>query len=143
MRGALIADTGGLLRALARKRSGDAAFPEFETALVSASRVLVPSLVLAEVDYFLRDERPAMQRLVAEIVDPETTYEYLPTLPEDLARALSLDAKFHELKLGLVDGVVAAAAERSGVFRVLTTDRRDFLALRVGRRYDRRLEAIP
>jgi len=143
VRRALVADTGGLLRALARTRSGAAAFPEFEEALISASRVLVPSLVLAEVDYFLRKERLAMRRLVADILDPGTTYEYLPTLPEDLARALVLDAKFHELELGLVDGVVASAAERAGIYRILTTDRRDFSALRIGRRYDRKLELVP
>jgi predicted nucleic acid-binding protein len=143
VRRALVADTGGLLRALARTRSGAAAFPEFEAALLSASRVLVPGMVLAEVDYFLRNERVAMRQLVSEIVDPATTYEYVPTLPEEIARALVLDAKFHELGLGLVDGVVAATAERAGVHRILTTDRRDFATLRIGRRYDRRLELVP
>ena len=52
----LIADTGGLLRALARTAHGTASFPEFETVLTSASHVIVPALVLAEIDYFLREE---------------------------------------------------------------------------------------
>ncbi len=46
--------------------------------------------------------------------------------------APDLDARFRELELGLADGVVAAIAERRRVYRVLTTNRRDFSAVRVG-----------
>jgi predicted nucleic acid-binding protein len=65
------------------------------------------------------------------------------TTPEDVARALVLDAMFAELEIGLVDGVVAAVAERTGILRVLTTDRRDFSAIRVGPRWDRALVPAP
>lgn len=104
---------------------------------------MVPALVLAEVDYFLRDRRAAMRKLTAEIFDPGTRYEYESPLPSDLVRALELDAKFKDLNLGLVDGTVAALAERREVYRVLTTDRRDFSALRVGPRLSRALELLP
>lgn len=103
----------------------------------------MPGLVLAEVDYFLRADRKAMRKLVAEIFDPATRYEYELPLPSDIARALELDAKFEELDLGLVDGTVAAVAERRRVYRVLTSDRRDFGALRVGPRLSRALELLP
>jgi predicted nucleic acid-binding protein len=139
----IVADTGGLLRALAGRKDGKPSFPEYEDALTSATIVIVPGLVLAEVDYFLRENRVAMRRLVAEIFDPGTRYEYEPPLPSDIARGLELDARFRELNLGLVDGTVAAVAERRGVFRVLTTDRRDFAALRVGPRLTRALELVP
>jgi len=139
----LVADTGGLLRALARHPNGEASFPDYEAALLSAARIVVPGLVLAEVDYFLRRERPAMRALVAEIFDPRTRYEYEPPLPADLARALFLDAKFADLNLGIVDGTVAALAERRRIGRVLTSDRRDFSVLRVGPKLDRRLELVP
>lgn len=139
----IIADTGGLLRALACKADGRPSFPEYERALVDASLVLVPGLVLAEVDYFLRGERLAMRKLVAEIFDPKTTYEYAPPLPSDLVRALELDAKFKELELGLVDGTVGALAERRSVYRLLTTDRRDFSTIRVGPRLSKRLVLLP
>ena len=101
------------------------------------------ALVLAEVDYFLRAERAAMRKLTAEILDPATTYELEPVFPQDLVRALTLDAKFASLELGLVDGMVAAVAERRRVYRVLTTDRRDLMAVRIGARYDRALEIVP
>jgi predicted nucleic acid-binding protein len=139
----IIADTGGLLRALARTPAGRPSFPEYERVLTSAAAVIVPGLVLAEVDYFLRAERRAMRRLIAEIFDPATRYEYELPLATDIARALELDAKFEELGLGLVDGMVAAVAERRCVYRVLTSDRRDFGAIRVGPRLSRALDLLP
>lgn len=139
----LIADTGGLLRALARKSNGKPSFPEYESALTSAALVIVPALVLAEIDYCLRNERAAMRKLVVELFDPRTTYEYEFALPADVVRALEIDAKFQELDLGLVDGTVAAVAERRKLYRVLTTDRRDFSAIRVGPRFTQALELVP
>ena len=139
----IIADTGGLLRALARTPAGQPSFPEYERILTSATAVIVPGLVLAEVDYFLRAERKAMRKLVAEIFDPATRYEYELPLAADIARALELDAKFEELGLGLVDGMVAAVAERRRVYRVLTSDRRDFGTLRIGPRLSRALDLLP
>lgn len=139
----LVADTGGLLRALAQTPDGRPSWPDYQRALVQASAVIVPALILAEVDYFLRDHRTAMKRLVADVLDPRSRYELeLPT-PADLARAIELDARFEGLRLGLVDGTVAAVAERRRVSRILTTDRRDFSAIRVGRRLDRPLELVP
>lgn len=139
----LVADTGGLLRALARKPNGKPSFPEYESALISAGLVIVPALVLAEIDYFLRDERAALRKLVAELFDPRTTYEYEFARPADVVRALEIDAKFKDLELGLVDGTVAAVAERRKLYRVLTTDRRDFSAIRVGPRFTQSLELVP
>jgi uncharacterized protein len=139
----IVADTGGLLRALAARRDGKASFPDYEAALVNASLVVVPGLVLAEVDYFLRDDRAAMRKLVAEIFDPRTRYAFETPVPRDIVRALELDARFRQLELGLVDGTVAAVAERLGIYRVLTTDRRDFGAIRVGPRLTRALDLVP
>lgn len=139
----VIADTGGLLRALARTPGGKPSFPEYERILTSAAAVIVPALVLAEVDYFLRVNRKAMRKLVAEIFDPAIRYEFELCLPSDIVRALELDAKFDTLELGLVDGTVAAVAERRQVYRVLTSDRRDFGAIRVGPRLTRALDLLP
>lgn len=139
----IVADTGGLLRALARTREGRPSFPEYEAALTSASFIIVPGLVLVEIDYFLRENRAAMRKLVAEIFDPGTRYEYEMPLPSDIARALELDARFKKLNLGLVDGTVLALAERRQVYRILTTDRRDFGSVRVGPRLTRGLELLP
>jgi predicted nucleic acid-binding protein len=101
--------------------------------------------VLAEVDYFLRlrENRAAMRKLIAEIFDPSARYGYELPLPSDLVRALEFDAKFKELNLGLVDGTVAALSERRKVYRVLTTDRRDFGTIRIGPHFSRVLELVP
>ena len=143
MSGPVLADTGGLLKALARTPDSKPTFPEYQVTLATASTVIVPALVLAEVDYFLRENRAAMRKLVAEIFDPKTRYEYELPLPSDLVRALEFDAKFKELNLGLVDGTVAALSERRSVYRVLTSDRRDFSAIRVGPHFSRALELLP
>lgn len=84
-----------------------------------------------------------MRKLVGEVFDPGTRYEYELPLPSDIVRALELDAKFKNLNLGLVDGTVAAVAERRQVYRVLTTDRRDFGAIRIGPRFARALDLLP
>lgn len=89
MAGPLIADTGGLLRAIATKPNGRPTWPHFERALRTASRVIVPALVLAEVDYFLRGHRPAMRALVSDVFDPATAYEFEATTPDDIARAMA------------------------------------------------------
>jgi len=84
-----------------------------------------------------------MQRLISEIFDPKTRYDYEPPIPSDIVRALELDRHFKELQIGLVDGMVAAVAERRRVYRVLTTDRRDMGAIRIGVRLTRALELLP
>ena len=84
-----------------------------------------------------------MRQLVAELFSPGTTLEYHHATPEDILRAMQLDQKFHELQIGLVDGVVAALAERLRIYRVLTIDQSDFGPLRVGERFTQQLEVVP
>lgn len=143
MAGPLIADTGGLLRAIARRPDGRPSWPAHSRALAVASRVVVPAAVLVEVDYFLRTNRPAMRQLVEELFDPTTTFDFQPTSEEDVVRAMELDQKFHGLEIGIVDGIVAALAERLRIYRILTIDHEDFGPLRVGERYTQRLEIVP
>lgn len=116
--------------------AGDA---EYASALEAASLLYVPSLVLAEVDYHLRRRRAEMRRLIADLV--QGAYLLEPTTAEDLSRADEIDRKFASLELGLVDATVAAVAERLEVRRVLTTDS-DFVAVRIGRRWDQALELV-
>ena len=97
----------------------------------------------AEVDYFLRRERQARRKLVAELFDPTTTYEFEAALPSDIVRALQIETKFSELELGSVDGVVVAVAERGQVYRLRPIDRGDSGVLRIGEQYNRSLALLP
>lgn len=122
MSGPLLLDTGGWLKAL----SGEQPWAE---AVEAASELIVPGLVLAEVDYHLRRQRRAMHRVLQDL--HAGAYRYEPPTVADLGRARELDLKFKQLDLGLVDASIAALAERIGVVRVLTIDS-DFVAMRFG-----------
>jgi predicted nucleic acid-binding protein len=127
-------DTGGWLYALA----GDEAYA---TALREARPAIVPSLVLAEVDWHLRKRREDMGRLLKEV--SQGAYAYEPMTLDDLARAAQVERKFADLGLGIVDASIVALAERLDVRRILTIDA-DFSAVRMGTRWRRGFElAVP
>ncbi len=126
----LILDTGAWLHAL------EGADPWISTC-DEASDLIVPALVLAELDHFLRRQRRAMHKVLRDI--DQGHYQYEPCTPGDLTRARELDEKFKQMELGLVDASIVALAERLGIHRVLTVDS-DLAAVRIGHRYDRALE---
>ena len=115
----------------------------YADALAAARPAIVPGLVLAEVDYWLRSRRRVMHDVLRDIAGG--AYQYEPPTVEDLDRAREIDAKFSRTGLGLVDASIAALGERLGVHRVLTTDS-DFASVRVGKRWNVNFElavAIP
>jgi predicted nucleic acid-binding protein len=123
---ALICDTGALLDYLV------ASAPDhkvFRRAIEQARARYVPGLVLAELDYFLRDERSAMRTFMQDLARGAFTYA-APT-PAHLARAMDIDRRYADLGLGLVDASVVALAEDLGVRRVATRDVRHFRAVRL------------
>jgi predicted nucleic acid-binding protein len=85
--------------------------------------------VLAEVDYFLRDERRAMRVFVQDLARGAFTYA-APTVGQ-LSRAMEVDRRFADLGLGLVDGSIVALAESLGIRRLATRDVRHFAAVRL------------
>ena len=127
-------DTGGWLYALA----GD---EPYASALREARPAVVPSLVLAEVDWHLRKRREDMGRLLREV--SQGAYAYEPMTLEDVERAAQVERKFADLGLGVVDASIVALAERLDVGRVLTIDA-DFSAVRMGKRWQKAFElAVP
>lgn len=124
---ALICDTGALLDYLV------ASAPDhrlFRSAIDRARARYVPSLVLAELDYFLRNEREAMRVLVRDLARGAFTYAECSI--GLLQRAMDIDRRNAGLKLGLVDASVVALAEEVGVYRIATRDVRHFMAVRAG-----------
>ena len=118
---ALICDTGALIDYLVE---GAPDHRRFRRVIDQARTRYVPGLVLAEVDYFLRDERAAMQALMQDL--SRGAFTYAPPTLGQLARAMDVDRRFADLRLGLVDSSIVALAESIGVYRLATRDVRHF-----------------
>lgn len=123
---AVICDTGALLDYLVESAPDHRRFRE---ALDRARTRYVPGLVLAEVDYFLRDERQAMQVFLEDLA--RGAFTYAPPTIGQLVRAMAVDRRFGHLGLGLVDSSIVALAEVLGVRRLATRDVRHFAAVRL------------
>jgi uncharacterized protein len=123
---ALICDTGALLDYLVKSAPDH---QRFRHAINRARTRYVPGLVLAEVDYFLRDERPAMNAFVDDLT--RGAFTYAPPAVDQLARAMETDRRYGDLGLGLVDASVVVLAEDLGLRRLATRDVRHFTAVRL------------
>lgn len=132
---ALICDTGALIDYLVESAPDHRLFRK---AIDHARTRYVPGLVLAEVDYFLRDERQGMQLFMQDLARGAFTYAP-PTLGQ-LTRAMEVDRRFADLSLGLVDASVVALAESLGICRLATRDVRHFAAVRL--RDDRAFDLV-
>ena len=123
---ALICDTGALLDYLVEDASDHR---RFRHAIDRARTRYVPGLVLAEVDYFLRDERQAMKAFMGDLARGAFTYA-APSL-DQLARAMDVDRQYDDLGLGLVDASIVVLADDLGIRRLATRDVRHFAAVRL------------
>jgi predicted nucleic acid-binding protein len=122
----LICDTGALLDYLVENAQDHRLFRD---AIDSARTRYVPGLVLAEVDYFLRSEREAMNVFVDDLA--RGAFTYAPPTLDQLLRAIDIDQRYADLQLGLVDSSIVALADVVGVRRLATRDIRDFAAVRL------------
>src|SRR5712692_10419890 len=123
---ALICDTGALLDYLVESAPDHRLF---RSAIDQARTRYVPGLVLAELDYFLRNERPAMESFMRDLA--RGAFTYAPPTLDQLSRAMEIDRRYSDLGLGLVDGSVVVLAESLGIRRVATRDVRHFAAVRL------------
>jgi len=123
---ALICDTGALVDYLVRSAPDH---PRFREAIDRARTRYVPGLVLAELDYFLREERAAMQAFMDDLA--RGAFTYAPPAPGHLVRAMAIDRSYPDLGLGLVDGSIVALADDLGIRRIATRDVRHFSAVRL------------
>jgi uncharacterized protein len=123
---ALICDTGALLDYIVTSAPDH---QRFRHAIDHARARYVPGLVLAEVDYFLRDERAAMRALMNDVA--RGAFTYAPPTLDQLRWAMEVDRRFADLRLGLVDASIVALAEALGIRRLATRDVRHFAAVRL------------
>lgn len=125
---ALICDTGPLLAAIDRDD------PDHQSCagLISETteNLIVPGLVLAELDYWcsklgLRDA----WLVFLDDVDAGAWRIAWP-LDRDLRRARELEDQYEDLGLGVVDASIIALAERLGEDKIASLDRRHLGAVR-------------
>ena len=124
----VVADSGALY-ALYDKR--DHHHRDVVDALTAASGpVVVPSALLAEVDYLLRRFLGVDAELdfLSSLEDGAFLLE--PFTEADAMRVRELVERYRDLDIGLADAAVVATAERSHTRTLLTVDQRHFRAVR-------------
>ncbi len=117
---AIIADTGGVLVLF------DQSHPKHQATVESLDeRLIVPSLILPEIDYLSRRlPRGAMRAFMSSLLTQE--FEYFELDLPDLQRANEIMNQYADANVGLVDAAVVAVAERLNINRILTIDQRHF-----------------
>jgi uncharacterized protein len=125
----IMVDTGPLV---ALVNSSDADHERCVRWIETANEpLLVPNTVLAEVCY-VRQRRCGSEveaRFLRELA-ADARFALVPILGEDLPRVAELVETYQDFPLGGADASVVTVAERLGVARVATLDRRHFSVVR-------------
>jgi uncharacterized protein len=124
----IVADTGGVLALLDRDDRHHARVRAFYD---QDPNWILPWAILPEVDYLaskLLGERVA-QAFVNDLKDGSFGVD--ASVERDLPRAAELMHQYGDLRMGLVDAVVMAQAERHRTRVIVTTDARHFRAVRL------------
>ncbi len=125
---AVLIDTSAVVAAIDRT---DAAHGRVVEALArERSTVLLPIVTLPEIAFLLgiRHGAPRAATAVSSIVRGSWPVTGLDQ--SDLLRATDLMTHYADARIGFVDAAIAAMAERLGVVRIHTLDRRDFVLVR-------------
>jgi len=123
----IVADTGAVVALVdADDRHHDALRRLFEGAPESW---LLPWAILPEVDYLLAEHvgTRAQERFAGDLASGAWAVEWGD--PVDLVRAEEISRRHRTLRLGLVDSVVMAVAERRKAEAIATVDLRHFGAV--------------
>lgn len=108
----------------------DVAHSSCAALLAEAGAVETPELVLAEAAYLAaRRSGPRAEIVLARAVDRGEIIS-VPTIGADWGRITQLTERYLDLGLGVTDAAVVAIAERLGVVRLATLDRRHFSVVR-------------
>ncbi len=125
---ALILDTGALLGALDRT---DPAHDRCR-ALIEGERgaLVIPSPVLVELDYWLRDPLYGGEFLTVLRNVVEGAYTIVDLVLSDYERVRELCARYADADVGFVDAAVLAIVERLEEPKLAKLDRRHFALMR-------------
>jgi predicted nucleic acid-binding protein len=124
----LVCDAGPLVAAAAKRDRNHRRCRELLSS--ATGPLVVPSLVVTEVAYFLADRIGplAEDAFACSLRDGELLVE--PVEPVDWERIIELLRQYEDLPLGIVDASVVAACERLGVAELATLDHRHFGVVR-------------
>lgn len=92
----------------------------------NSETMLVPDIVLPEVNFLLRRNLGYTNSLNFFDFFESRFVRLLPILLDDLARVYEISQQYADARLDLVDCCIMAIAERENITRVATFDRRDF-----------------
>jgi predicted nucleic acid-binding protein len=125
----IVADTGAILALLDHGDRHHAALREIYED--RPEDWLLPWAILPEVDYLAASQlgTRAQETFLADLAEGSFAIEY--GKPEDIVRAEAIARRHRALKVGLVDAVVIAVAERVKAEAIATVDLRHFGAVRI------------
>ncbi len=135
----ILVDTSGMVAIV---NAGEASHRAVMACVTSTTESLVvPTTVLPEVDYLVTKYVGARAAIgvIASIIARDFRLESVTET--DLPRIVELMRQYADSNIGFVDASIVAVAERLGVRRVLTLDRRHFGAIRP--RHCPALEILP
>ncbi len=125
----IVADTGAVLALL---DADDRHHRALRSVLEKhPSAWLLPWAILAEVDYLARTQlgHRVADAFLADLALGAFTVEW--GSEDDFERATEVNARYRALRLGLVDAVVIAVAERHRADAIATLDLRHFAAVQI------------
>lgn len=125
----IVADTGAILALLDRGDRHHRALREIYSE--RPADWILPWAILPEVDYLIGSElgARAQEAFLEDLAEGAFTVEY--GRHADVERADAIARKHRALKLGLVDAVVMATAERLRADAIATVDLRHFAAVKI------------
>lgn len=125
---ALILDTGPLYALLDRR---DAAHHACRSLIeATTERLLIPSPVLPEVDYFVGQRLGAAPLLTLLDDVMEGAFSVIDLIRDDYIRVRQLCDQYADSDIGFVDAAVVSIAERLDEPKIATLDRRHFGLIR-------------
>jgi uncharacterized protein len=108
---------------------------------LSREDLVVPALVLGELDYWCHTRLTADVWLAFLEDVLAGAYEVVPPMIEDLERCRELQRTYADLEVGIVDASVLALVERLAEVKVATLDHRHFGTMRPS--HTESLEILP
>jgi predicted nucleic acid-binding protein len=125
----IVVDTGAMLALLDASEDHHAVLKDLYDE--NRDAWILPWAILPEVDYLVMSHLGARahEAFLADLADGSLPVEW--GRDEDLAVARRIHTRYSSLRLGLVDAVVIATAERVGAEAIATLDLRHFAAVTI------------